>query len=245
MGEGSHPLRDELVKVAEALVTRLAGLPECVSCHDNHEVRSLDPAAIERQCEECHGEGSEQVRLGRQLVTVLRGTGEAVVGAQIQLIRTRMTDLETKLDLVAEAATDTTGTFYFDFVEDPAWDPAVRSGFTLRATVPEGDQPGQPAQVQEIGSIIRDANRNKLGYVNIALLGRGTVTGRLLYAATAVLFGWIAEHASLRCGLWSQGATLLLLLLALAATTAGVAGTVALTGSSCVHHVSGAGLARQ
>lgn len=48
------------------------------------------------------------------------------------------------------------------------------------------------------------------------VLSIGSMAGRLLYAASAVLFGWIAEHASLRLDLWSQGAALLLLLLALA-----------------------------
>lgn len=48
------------------------------------------------------------------------------------------------------------------------------------------------------------------------VLSIGSMAGRLLYAASAVPLGWIAEHASLRLGLWSQGAVLLLLLLALA-----------------------------
>lgn len=47
------------------------------------------------------------------------------------------------------------------------------------------------------------------------VLSIGSMTGRLLYGMTAVLFGWIAEHLSLGHGLYSQGAATAALLLAL------------------------------
>jgi predicted MFS family arabinose efflux permease len=69
------------------------------------------------------------------------------------------------------------------------------------------------------------------------VLSIASMAGRLFYAASAVLFGWIAEHGSLRLGLWSQGALLLLLLLALAVAYARI--------PAKYHAVKDAVLARQ
>jgi hypothetical protein len=119
---------------------------------------------------------------------VLRGTGDPVPGATVQLIRTRWASggLEGGFvsDLVAETQTDSAGTFYFDFVEEPHFDTTVRSGFTLRAIVPPGADPAtQPGATEEVSSVIRQ--QNKLAHVNIALLGRGSVTGKLVYRGGA------------------------------------------------------------
>ncbi len=113
---------------------------------------------------------------------VLRGTGEGAVGATVQLIRRRTVPgaLCSKLilDLVAETTTDDSGAYYFDYVESPFWQSDVDDQFTLRATVPAIDQLS-PAEVEEVSSVIR--LQNKLARVNIALLGRGTVRGQLVY----------------------------------------------------------------
>lgn len=61
---------------------RAAGLPECIACHDHHQVRSFGLAAIETACEECHDDGSEQVRLGRQIFTVLSAAGQELDAAE-------------------------------------------------------------------------------------------------------------------------------------------------------------------
>ena len=118
---------------------------------------------------------------------VLRGTGEGVVGATVELVRPRgklsTSGNDIVLDLVATTTTDATGAFFFDFVEEPHWDNQVRPGFTLRARVPAGADPLlEPAAVEEIGSIIRTQNR--VARVNIALLGRGSIRGHLTWADT-------------------------------------------------------------
>jgi hypothetical protein len=115
---------------------------------------------------------------------VIRGTGEPVDGAEVKLVRIwrKETQMGTKeiLELAGTVTTGADGRFVFDFVEEPHWDPKVKSGFLLRATVPAGDDPElEPADVQEVGSRIRLQNR--LAHVNIALLGRGAVTGTLVY----------------------------------------------------------------
>ena len=118
---------------------------------------------------------------------VLRGTGAPAAGSTVRLIRPRVVDtprgLELKLDLVGEVVTGEDGAFYFDFVEHPHPDPNVQNEFMLRAIVPVGDDPAtEPATVEEVTSTIRLQNR--LTYINIALLGRGSVTGELLYLDT-------------------------------------------------------------
>jgi len=118
---------------------------------------------------------------------VVRGTGEPVVGAKVQLIRsllweTRM-DTIVKLDYLGEVTTGSDGSFFFDFVETPHWDRQVLPRFTLRAYIPAGADPAlQPEEVQEVSSTIRLQNR--VARINIALLGRGTIRGRFLYADT-------------------------------------------------------------
>ena len=132
---------------------------------------------------------------------VLRGTGDAVSGATVQLIRTRWVPggVEGSFvsDLVAETKTDPMGTFYFDFVEEPHPDTEVRAGFTLRATVPPGADPvTQPGATEEVSSLIRQ--QNKLAHINIALLGRGCVIGKLVYhGGTPVPNGQVTIASSL------------------------------------------------
>ncbi|MEO8584735.1 MAG: Ig-like domain-containing protein [Acidobacteriota bacterium] len=119
---------------------------------------------------------------------VLLGTGEPAAGATVQLIRYHnaqpLLGGEPLIlpDLVAEVTTGSDGAFYFDFIEEPPQN-KVLSGFTLRATVPPGSDPAQqPGGAEEVSSTIRLQNR--LVHVNIALLGRGTVKGRLVFADT-------------------------------------------------------------
>ena len=116
---------------------------------------------------------------------VLRGTGEPAANARVQLARIwlKETLLGTKPipEILGEVTTGADGRFYFDFVETPHWDPKVIDRFVLRATVPEGDDPDlEPADVVEVSSFIRLQNR--VAHLNIALLGRGVVTGHLVYA---------------------------------------------------------------
>ncbi len=117
---------------------------------------------------------------------VLLGTGEPAAGAIVQLIRYHSVGTEPGgsplivPDLVAETTTSSDGAFYFDFIEEPPQN-AVLSGFHIRATVPPGSDPTQqPGGSEEVSSTIRLQNR--LVHVNIALLGRGTVKGTLVYA---------------------------------------------------------------
>ncbi len=123
---------------------------------------------------------------------VLRGTGEAVAGAVVRLIRDRVVltdggaDAKVLHDLVAERSTDDSGGFFFPFIEEPIRDVprpaekgAVQSGFRIQAVAPAGLDPLAPEEREEVASIIRLQSR--LARVSIALLGRGTVTGRILY----------------------------------------------------------------
>ena len=115
---------------------------------------------------------------------VLRGTGEPAADAVVKLLKPRLEDtaagFKTVLDLVGEVTTGADGAFYFDFVETAHLDSNVKPQFFLRATVPQGNDPAtQPAGVEEVSSTIRQQNR--LANINIAMLGRGTVTGRLVY----------------------------------------------------------------
>ncbi|HWM74328.1 MAG TPA: carboxypeptidase regulatory-like domain-containing protein, partial [Nocardioides sp.] len=116
---------------------------------------------------------------------VVRGTGEPVAGATVQLIRPikweTMMDTVIKLDFLGEVTTGAAGTFFFDFIEIPSWDRQVEPSFLLRAIIPAGDDPAlEPAEQQEVGSTIRLQNR--MARINIALLGRGTLKGQALYA---------------------------------------------------------------
>ncbi len=116
---------------------------------------------------------------------VLRGSGAPVDGATVMLLRQRripspMLD-RWVLDRVATAVTGTDGRYGFQFIEEPHPDPKVDDPFLLRAVVPPGPDPElEPGQTQEVTASIRMLNR--VARINIALLGRGTVTGRLLWA---------------------------------------------------------------
>ncbi len=143
---------------------------------------SLDPAVPEPQVEDDPRHFGGLVA-GR----VLRGTGEGVPGATVELVRPRaslsLTGTDVTLDRVATTVTDADGAFFFDFVEEPHWDDAVLAGFTLRARVPAGADPDlEPATVEEVSSIIR--TQNKVARINVALLGRGSVRGHLVWADT-------------------------------------------------------------
>jgi len=116
---------------------------------------------------------------------VVRGTGEPVAGAKVQLIRPLLwatqADDVVKLDYLGEVTTGADGSFFFDFIENPSWDKQVLPSFTLRATIPAGANPAlEPEEVQEVSSTVRLQNRALR--INIALLGRGTVRGRVVYA---------------------------------------------------------------
>src|SRR5262249_29619950 len=56
---------------------------------------------------------------------VVRGTGEPVAGAKVQLIRPLLWETQTgevvKLDFLGEMTTGADGVFFFDFLENPSW----------------------------------------------------------------------------------------------------------------------------
>lgn len=120
---------------------------------------------------------------------VVHGTGQPAAGATVQLLRVRRTERGGNvMDVVAEQITGADGGFYFDFIEEPARHGRVEPGFFLRATVPPGADPVlEPAQVSEVNSIVRLYNR--LAHVNIALLGRGHLTGHLRYLGGSPVVG--------------------------------------------------------
>ena len=148
---------------------------------------------------------------------VLRGDGTPAAGSTVQLLRYRKVvnpdapeGEQLFLDVVAATVVGPDGGFYFDFVEEPpppghsiGHPPgllleSVQSGFTLRAIVPAGADPVlQPEEREEISSVVRLQNR--LLRVNIALLGRGTVKGRLVYAdnGSPVTDGSVAAASTL------------------------------------------------
>lgn len=114
-----------------------------------------------------------------------RGSGDVVPGAKVELIRHRWFqkmngDWILYDDLAAQTLTKADGSYFFDFIESPPDDPWIKPEFTLRALVPAGPDPlTQPAEVGEVSFTVRRANKAMV--VNIALLGRGGVTGRLSY----------------------------------------------------------------
>ncbi len=118
---------------------------------------------------------------------VIRGTGELVAGASVELIRPREVFedgvLYIVLDHVASTVTDESGRYFFELVEEPPPDPFALSTFRLRVDVPAGDDPLlEPHEQAELATAIRIPNR--LVHVNFALPGRGTVSGRLVHAAS-------------------------------------------------------------
>jgi hypothetical protein len=151
---------------------------------------------------------------------VVRGDGTGVLGAKVELIRPRefLTGFgeRTYLDLLGHVITGPNGEFYFDFAEWPSWDRQVYRSIILRAHVPAGPDPElQPATVQEVSTVIR--RQNRLTRVNIALLGRGVIQGRLVWdddgspvqnasvSGTSTLFGdvrsaEVAADGSFRIG---------------------------------------------
>ncbi|HKC24437.1 MAG TPA: carboxypeptidase-like regulatory domain-containing protein, partial [Thermoanaerobaculia bacterium] len=122
---------------------------------------------------------------------VVRGTGDPVSGATVRLLRQRsvcpdvgfeaaLGECHDVLEVVGEVVTGADGAFYFDFIESPPADASIKLPYILRATVPAGADPNvNPAEVAEVSSVIRLQDR--IQHVSIALLGRGTVTGKLVY----------------------------------------------------------------
>ncbi|RLE17568.1 MAG: hypothetical protein DRJ65_22590, partial [Acidobacteria bacterium] len=119
---------------------------------------------------------------------VLRGTGDGVEGATVQLLRSRdpsSAGLGPGLLIVAETQTTAEGSFFFEFVEDPHPDPTLLRGFKVRATIPAGADPDlNPAEISEVSSAILRSHR--LAEINIALLGRGTIQGELLESSSGL-----------------------------------------------------------
>ncbi|MBK9968898.1 MAG: carboxypeptidase regulatory-like domain-containing protein [Holophagales bacterium] len=139
--------------------------------------------------------------------TVLRGTGAPIAGATVRLVRDRVVEDETGgdprvlHDLVAERTTGADGTFLFPFVEEPLLAVAkprakgnVQSGFRIRAIVPPGSDPLALQETEEVSSIIRLQSR--LARINIALLGRGSVTGQVRYDNGEAVAGATVTAAS-------------------------------------------------
>lgn len=90
------------------------------------------------------------------------------------------------LDLVAASQQPRPTAGSISTSSNPHWDQDVLPPFILRATVPAGANPfgRTPADVQEVSSTIRLQNR--LARVNIALLGRGTIRGSVVYRSVVV-----------------------------------------------------------
>ena len=59
-----------------------ADLPECSSCHSNHEIERQDLASLEGLCVDCHGDGSHEAGLGSKLHTLIIAATEEVNGAE-------------------------------------------------------------------------------------------------------------------------------------------------------------------
>ena len=124
--------------------------------------------------------------------TVVRGTGDPVAGAVVRLVRDRVVTTRDGLDsrvlhdLVAERTTGEEGTFLFPYIEEPVLaiprppeKGTVQPGFRIQAIVPRGPDPRMPEEREEVSSLIRLQSR--IARVNVALLGRGSLTGRVLY----------------------------------------------------------------
>lgn len=62
-----------------------AGLPECVSCHDNHATESA-PAALVQVCSNCHGEGSPQLAVGERLAVLFQRAEEETEKAREMIL---------------------------------------------------------------------------------------------------------------------------------------------------------------
>jgi hypothetical protein len=115
---------------------------------------------------------------------VIRGSGEVGAGATVQLVRQRWFETPTGsriyLDLASTTTADAEGRFFFDFVEAPMPDGHIKPEILLRAIVPAGsDAEVEPEERDEVPTVIRQLN--KVANLNIALLGRGTVRGHLVY----------------------------------------------------------------
>ncbi len=138
---------------------------------------------------------------------VLAGTGQAVAGATLRLVRERIvpdaSGLDSRVvhDLVAERTTGADGSFFFPFVEEPVLavprppeKGTVQSGFRIQAVLPPGPDPLAPLEIEEVSSIIRLQSR--LARINLSFLGRGTLTGRAVYDDGGAAIGAAVTAAS-------------------------------------------------
>ncbi len=97
---------------------------------------------------------------------VVRGTGEPVAGAKVQLIRSllweTLQDTVTKLDYLGEVTTGGDGIFFFDFIENPHWDPKVLPQLHAARHHPRRRRPLlEPEEMQEVLDRIRLQNRSR------------------------------------------------------------------------------------
>jgi hypothetical protein len=112
---------------------------------------------------------------------VFRGNGEGVGGATIQLIRTCLEPPWFRLELAGETLTSADGEYFFEFAERDHPTYCITDTATLRALIPAGDDPAaEPATVEEVSTTLR--RDGLLTRINIALLGRGSLSGRLVWA---------------------------------------------------------------
>jgi hypothetical protein len=112
---------------------------------------------------------------------VFRGNGEGVGGATIQLIRTCLEPPWFRLELAGETLTSADGEYFFEFAERDHPTYCITDTVTLRALIPAGDDPAtEPATVEEVSTTLR--RDGLLTRINIALLGRGSLSGRLVWA---------------------------------------------------------------
>jgi hypothetical protein len=134
---------------------------------------------------------------------VKRGSGGPVAGVQVELMRQRWFLKPSGnhiifTDLASTTTTDAAGRFFFDYFESPIHDGKIKPEFFLRAQVPAGADPlTEPAEVGEVSFTMR--RQNKAMVVNIALLGRGGITGRLTYLdnGAPVPFGTVEAASTL------------------------------------------------
>lgn len=188
-----------------AIRSEISGQPVVTNLHhlDSASIRDAFGNALEATVPEIAVESGHVGGLveGR----VVRGTGDAVAGAAVHLVRTRViqTDFEPIVlhDRVATATTGADGSYFFPFVEEPVLPVprpremgSVQGGFRVRAVVPPGPDPLAPEEKEEVSSFIRLQSR--LARIDIALLGRGSVMGSVLYEDGVPVAGAAVTGAS-------------------------------------------------
>jgi hypothetical protein len=112
---------------------------------------------------------------------VVGGDGQGVAGVTVQMIRIVVDPPWIYREVAGVVVTSSDGGFFFEFAEREHPDPAVTDLVTLRASIPDEDDPGGGfLDIQEVSTTLR--RDGLLQRLNIALVGRGSVSGRLIWA---------------------------------------------------------------